>query len=177
MGTKWTNYDGLHFAGWGHPPSTPPSSPLHSSSLLFSLWQFNFPLSPPCSCLLIVSEALSLGPPSTLGPRYRSVWERRLECQNVIWDSKQPERRRSHTIRPDVHLNVQAQALYLSQDAQAKRRGNGAMHFSVENIKFINSGFKFYFFYLFWKKCSPHFLFFFFFFFLAVVWNIVCSKG
>lgn len=83
---------------------------LHSSSLLFSLWQFNFPLSPPCSCLLIVSEALSLGPPSTLSLRYCSVWERRLECQNVIQDSKQPQRRRSHTIRPDVHLNAQAQA-------------------------------------------------------------------
>lgn len=86
-----------------HPPlsSTPPFfSSLSDSSIS--------PLSPPCSCLLIVSEALSLGPPSTLGPRYRSVWERRPECQNVIWDSKQPERRRSHTIRPDVHLNAQA---------------------------------------------------------------------
>lgn len=110
MGTKWTNYDGLHFAGWGHPsPSIPPSSLLHSFSLLFSLWQFNFPLSPLCSCLLIVSEALSLGPPSTLGPRYRRVWERRLECQNVIWDSQQPERRRSHTIRLDVHLDARVQ--------------------------------------------------------------------
>lgn len=58
-----------------HPqPSTPPSSLLHSSSLLFSLWQFNFPLSPPCSCLLIVSEALSFGPPLAFGPRYRGVW-------------------------------------------------------------------------------------------------------
>lgn len=91
------------------PPPHPPLPLLRSSSLLFSLWQFNFPLSPPCSCLLIVSEALSLGPPSTLGPRYLSVWERRLECQNVIWDSEQPERRRSHTIRPDVHLNAPAQ--------------------------------------------------------------------
>lgn len=100
-----------------NPPTLHPtllSPPLLLSSLLFSLWQFNFPLSPPCSCLLIVSEALSLGPPLAFGPRYRSVWERRLECQNVIWDSKQPERRRSHTIRPDVHLNAQAQARHLS---------------------------------------------------------------
>lgn len=60
MGTKWTNYDGLHFAGWGSTPRLPPllslpspylvslpaprpPSPLRSSSLLLSLWQFNFP--------------------------------------------------------------------------------------------------------------------------------------
>lgn len=132
MSTKWTNYDGLHFGGWGHPPflslSLPFFSPLlhpllSSSSPLFSSlsWQFNFPRSPPCSCLLIVSEALSLGPPSTLGLRNRSAWKRRLECQNVIRDSKQPERRRSHTIRLGVRRDAWAQAQHFSKDVRMKR--------------------------------------------------------
>lgn len=109
---------------------TPSSFPLYPNLFSFrrpplfsSLsWQFNFPLSPPCSCLLIVSEALSLDPPSTLSPKNRSVGERRPECQNVIRDSKQPERWRSHTIRPDVHLNARAWAKHLLQDAQKKRQ-------------------------------------------------------
>lgn len=137
MSTKWTNYDGLHFAGRGQPPSTLPFSLLHSSSLLSSLWQFNFPLSPTCSCLLIVSEALSLGPPLAFGPRYRNVWERRLECQNVIWDSKQPERRRSHTTRADVHLNARACAPPLKWHTHEKTRKR------YRWILFLNSSFEF----------------------------------
>lgn len=106
----------LSFSPLLHPPLSP-SSPLFSSLS----WQFNFPRSPPCSCLLIVSEALSLGPPSTLGLRNRSAWKRRLECQNVIRDSKQPERRRSHTIRLGVRRDAWAQAQHFSKDARMKR--------------------------------------------------------
>lgn len=81
-------------------PSPPPSRHpplLRSSSPLFSPWQFNFPRSPPCSCLLIVSEALSLGPPLAFGQSHRSDSERRPECQNVIWDSKQQEGQQGQT--------------------------------------------------------------------------------
>lgn len=49
-------------------PSQPPPSPPHTAPPLFSYLSDSSisPLSPPCSCLLIVSEALSLGPPTRL---------------------------------------------------------------------------------------------------------------
>lgn len=49
-------------------PAPPLHSPPHSAPPLFSYLSDSSisPLSPPCSCLLIVSEALSLGPPTRL---------------------------------------------------------------------------------------------------------------
>lgn len=78
-------------------PVPPFPSPLCSSSLLLSLWQFNFP---PLASLLLPANcewSLIIGPPHSPSVRgYRRVSERRLECQNVIRDSEHSERGRSH---------------------------------------------------------------------------------
>lgn len=90
-----------------HPPL------LRSSSPLFSLWQFNFPRSPPCSCLLIVSEALSLGPPLAFGQSYRSVWEE--TGMSKCYLRQQTAR---GTLRPNVHPKTH-------QRCASPQRGHG----------------------------------------------------
>lgn len=90
-----------------HPPL------LRSSSPLFSLWQFNFPRSPPCSCLLIVSEALSLGPPLAFGQSHRSVWEE--TGMSKCYLRQQTAR---GTLRPNVHPKTH-------QRCAAPQRGHG----------------------------------------------------
>lgn len=104
------------------PPAQPP--PLLLLQLLLSSLTVQFP---PLASLLLPANcewSLIIGPPYSPSVRgYRSVWERRLECQNVIRDSRQSERRRSHTRRPGIlSERNKAQVIYLLRTRTKKKR-------------------------------------------------------
>lgn len=126
MGTKWTNYDGLHFAGWGHSPpptppfSTPPSSPaLLLSSLLSLTVQF-----PPLASLLLPANcewSLIIGPPT----RLRSELSQRLREETGMSKCYRRQQTARGTLRPNVHPKTHQRLRCPSEETHTRRPSRG----------------------------------------------------
>lgn len=108
MGTKWTNYDGLHFAGWGHSPPPPPparpplSAPPSSLALLLSSLLSLTVQFPPLASMLLPANcewSLIIGPPT----RLRSEPSQRLREETGMSKCYQRQQTARGTIRPNVH--------------------------------------------------------------------------